>query len=177
MEKQYDKPHYIEVQRENTENHEKRATAIESIKMMLKNESFGVLATNAKNESYTSLISFVTNEEATFLAFSTPIDTRKYRMIENDGNVSLLIDNRSANLDDINNIAAITVIGKARILKEMDERKKWSEILIGKHNYLDDFICADTSAIILVEITNYHYVSSFQEVVEWNPHQSNTLEQ
>lgn len=169
MGKKYGKPHYIEVQREDTEDLENRQIAIESIKMMLKNEAFGVLATNAKNESYTSLISFVINEAATFLAFSTPIDTRKYKMIENDENISLLIDNRSANLDDINNIVAITIIGKARILKEKEERRKWSEILIAKHNYLDDFICADTSAIILVEISKYHYVSSFQEVVEWNP--------
>lgn len=169
MGKKYQKPRYIEVKREDTIDKEKIATAIEAIKAMLSNESFAVLATNAKNESYTSLISFVTNKEATFLAFSTPINTRKYQMIEKDGNVSLLIDNRSANLEDINEIAAITAIGKARILKDMDERKKWSLILIEKHNYLDDFICADTSAIILVEITNYHYVSSFQEVVEWDP--------
>lgn len=167
----YDKPHYVEVQREDTANHEKKAKAIESIKTMLRNESFGVLATNAKNESYASLISFVTNEEATFLAFSTPIDTRKYRMIEKDGNVSLLIDNRSANLEDINQIAAITVIGKARIVTDKKEQKKWSQILIDKHSYLDDFICADTSAIILVEIETCHYVSSFQEVVEWSPNE------
>lgn len=136
---------------------------------MLTTESFGVLGTNAKNESYTSLISFVTNDDATFLAFSTPIDTRKYRMIEKDGNVSLLIDNRSANLEDINQIAAITAIGKAHILKDTDELKDWSQRLIEKHSYLDDFIRAETSAIILVEITKYHYVSSFQEVFEWSP--------
>lgn len=175
MGKEYDKPHYIEVQREDAADYEKRAATIEAIKEMLKNESFGVLATNAKNESYTSLISFVTNKEATLLAFSTPIDTRKYRMIENDGNVSLLIDNRSSNLEDINHIAAITAIGKARILKDMKERKKWSQILIAKHSYLDEFICADTSAIILVEISKYHYVSSFQEVVEWQPNEFKTL--
>lgn len=169
MGKEYDKPYYIEVQRQDAMDHGKIAVAIKLIKAMLKDEAFGVLATNGKNESYTSLISFVTNEEATFLAFSTPIDTRKYKMIEKDRNVSLLIDNRSANFDDINNIAAITAIGKAHILKNKEERKKWAEILIDKHNYLDEFICAATSAIILVEITRYHYVSSFQEVVEWNP--------
>lgn len=169
MGKKYSKPNYIEVQRENTKNSEKRQTAIESTKIMLENESFGVLATNGENESYTSLISFVANEEATHLAFSTPIDTRKYKMIQKDGNVSLLIDNRSSNLDDINNIVAITAIGKARILKDIEERKKWSQILIDKHSYLDEFICADTSAVILVEISTYHYVSSFQEVVQWSP--------
>ena len=90
-------------------------------------------------------------------------------MIEKDGNVSLLIDNRSANLEDINQIAAITAIGKAHILKDTDELKDWSQRLIEKHSYLDDFIRAETSAIILVEITKYHYVSSFQEVFEWSP--------
>lgn len=169
MKKDYDKPHYIEVKRDDAINHEKKVEAIESMKGLLGSQSFGVLATNAKNESYTSLISFVTDKSFSYLAFSTPIDTRKYRMIEQDENVSLLIDNRSDNLEDINKIVAITAIGKARILKDKDERKKWSEILINKHKYLDEFICADTSAIIVVEIKNYHYVSSFQEVVEWNP--------
>lgn len=169
MGKNYDKPRYIEVIRKDAVDHEKRTTSIKSIKKLLKKESFGVLATNAKNESYTSLISFATNEATTFLAFSTPIDTRKYRMIEIEENVSLLIDNRSDNHEDINDIVAITAIGKASILKDREEIKKWSQILINKHSYLDDFIYAETSAIILVEITQYHYVSSFQEVIEWNP--------
>lgn len=171
MKKNYEKPHYIEVKRDDDVTQENRTGAIESMKALLESQSFGVLATNAKNESYTSLISFVTDKSFTYLAFSTPIDTRKYRMIEQDENVSLLIDNRSANHEDINEIVAITAIGKAQILKDQDQRKKWSEILIAKHSYLDEFICADTSAIILVKIENYHYVSSFQEVVEWNPNQ------
>lgn len=169
MTKDYDKPHYIEVKRDDAVNGKKRKAAIESMKTLLKNQSFGVLATNAQNESYTSLISYVTNEKSTYLAFSTPIDTRKYRMIEKDENVSLLIDNRSDNHEDINEIVAITAIGKARILKDAEEKQEWSERLIAKHRYLDEFISADTSAIILVEITKYHYVSSFQEVVEWQP--------
>lgn len=175
MAKNYDKPHYIEVKREDTADTEKRVSAIKTIKKLLKDESFGVLATNVKNESYTSLISFVTNEDASFLAFSTPIDTRKYRMIEKNENVSLLIDNRSANHENINDIVAVTAIGNARILKDREANEKWSDRLIDKHNYLDEFICADTSAIILVEIIKYHYVSSFQEVIEWIPNQSKSL--
>lgn len=169
MKKDYDKPHYIEVKRDEAKNHEKRAEAIESMKELLGSQSFGVLATNGQNESYTSLISFVTDKSFTYLAFSTPRDTRKYEMIEQDENVSLLIDNRSDNHEDINEIVAVTAIGTARILNDKDERKKWAERLIDKHNYLDEFICADTSAMIVVEIISYHYVSSFQEVVEWKP--------
>lgn len=169
MGKDYEKPEYINVKREEDGDTEKKAKAIQSIKHLLKSELFGVLATNAKNESYTSLISFVMNEDSTLLAFSTPIQTKKYKMIEENENVSLLIDNRSNNEKDINNITAVTALGKGRILKDDEEIKKWSEILVDKHSYLDDFIYADTSAIILVEIANYHYVSHFQKVVEWNP--------
>lgn len=169
MEKDYGKPQYISVKRAKNEDIEKKDKAIKSIKKLLKNECFGVLGTNAKNEVYTSLISFVTNEELTLLAFSTPIQTKKYEMIERNESVSLLIDNRSDNADDINNIIAVTVSGKGKILKEDKEIKKWSEILINKHGYLDDFIYADTSAIILVEIVKYRYVSNFQEVFEWSP--------
>lgn len=167
MGKDYNKPQYIKVKKE--ERSGTKNKVVQSIKELLKDESFGVLATNIEEKSYTSLISFATNEASTFLAFSTPIETKKYGMIEENKNVSLLIDNRSNNDENINKIVAVTALGEARILKKEEEIEKWGNHLIEKHPYLKDFIYAETSAIILVAIANYHYVSSFQEVVDWRP--------
>lgn len=171
MGKEYEKPHYINVKREDKKDTQQKTKTMEQIKAMLKSEAFGVLATNAQHESYTSLISFAATEDSTFLAFSTPIQTRKYEMIEKDENVSILIDNRAQNqnTDDINQIAAITALGTARIVKEKVEIKEWSKLLVDKHSYLEEFIYAETSAIILVDVSKYYYVSSFQEVIEWEP--------
>ena len=83
--------------------------------------------------------------------------------------VSILIDNRSKNENNINDIAAITSLGQARVLKEKEEIDKWSKFLTDKHTYLDEFIEADTTAIVLVDIYKYYNVSSFQQVIEWSP--------
>lgn len=169
MVKNYDKPEYIDVKRSDTGSVKNQDKAIELIKEMLENESFGVLATKGDNGCYTSLISFASNNDLTTILFATPIDTKKYEMIIKNNNVSILIDNRSDNEKSINDIAAITSIGEARILKEEAEKEKWSKVLLDKHSYLDDFIEAETTALILVEISKYYYVTSFQEVIEWIP--------
>lgn len=169
MIKKYDKPQYIDVKRGNTSDNKKKNQARESIKEILNKESFGVLATNRYDQCSTSLISFANSDDLTTIVFATPIETKKFEMIEENENVSILIDNRSDNENNINDIIAISSLGKARILKEKEEIKKWSKVLIDKHNYLDEFINAETSSIVLVEILKYYYVSSFQEVIEWSP--------
>ncbi|MDY0234728.1 MAG: pyridoxamine 5'-phosphate oxidase family protein [Gudongella sp.] len=169
MVKDYDKPEYIDVKRNAIGDNEKRDSAIKLMKEILSSQSFGVLATNGDNECYTSLISFACGADFTTLAFATPVETKKFNMIKKNNGVSILIDNRSNNENSINDIAAVTCIGLAKVLKEKEEVEKWSKVLINKHSYLDDFINADTTAIVLVEISKYYYVTSFQEVLEWSP--------
>lgn len=169
MAKDYDKPQYIDIKRNDVLDDEKKSKSIESIRRMLNNESFGVLATKGESECYTSLISFAISDDLKTMVFATPIETKKFEMIIKNKDVSILIDNRSNNQNSINDIAAITSLGKAKVLKEKKEVEEWSKFLIDKHSYLDDFINAETTAIILVEISTYDYVTSFQEVVEWSP--------
>lgn len=163
-----DKPHYVDIKKEDKDQ-EDRDMIIEKVKLMLKTQSFGVLATKGEEECYTSLISFASDKEFKTLIFATPINTKKYRFIEKDESISILIDNRSNNEKNINDIGAITSIGAARILEDKKEIEKCSKILVDKHSYLDDFIDVDSTAIVLVDVKNYSYVSSFQEVVEWTP--------
>lgn len=169
MVKDYNKPTYIDVKRDDVASGKSNRKAIELVKKMLTNERFGVLSTSGNHKSYTSLISFASNDKFTLLAFATPIDTKKFKMIKKNENISILVDSRSKNQNNINDIVAITSLGKARILKKEKEIGNWSKILIDKHSYLDDFINADTTAIVVVEISKYYYVTSFQEVIEWIP--------
>lgn len=165
----YDKPDYIDVKRDSILDKDKRAKNIDTIKEMLINESFGVLATKGEDQCYTSLISFASSQDLKTIVFATPIGTKKFEIIEKNKKVSILIDNRSNNEKSINDIIAITAMGSATILKKKEDIKKWSRLLINKHNYLDDFIHAKTSAIVMVDISKYYYVSSFQQVIEWSP--------
>lgn len=166
MKKDYDEPRYIDIKREDKSNKKK---AVELIKELCKEQLFGVLATQGQGECYNSLISFETSGDLSKIVFATPINTKKFDFIKQNDSVSILIDNRSSNPESINDIAAVTVMGRVKILKEKQEIDRWSKALVDKHNYLEKFIGAPTTAIILMEVSKYYYVSSFQEVVEWDP--------
>lgn len=163
----YDKPQYINVKRNDILDTEKESKTIELIRKMIANESFGVLATKGENECYTSLISFTISSDLKTLVFATPIETKKFQMIKDNKNVSVLIDNRSDRQNSINDIVAITILGQAKLVKDKDKIAKCSKLLTDKHSYLDEFIRAKTTAIITVEISSYDYVTSFQEVIRW----------
>jgi len=80
------------------------------------------------------------------------------------------VDNRSHMPESLNRISALTVTGKARLLKPEDGTE-WSEILIKKHPYQETFIKTPSTALVVVEVYRYFYVRRFQEVTEWSPHQ------
>lgn len=135
---------------------------------IINNEQFCVLASVSDNQCHTSLISFVASEDLSKIVFATPIKTKKYNYIKDNTAVSLLFDNRSKGISNINDLVALNVIGNAKILKDSQDIDLWSKLLIEKHQYLKDFIMANTSALILIEVEKYSYVTSFQKVSELN---------
>lgn len=169
MVKDYDKPEYVNVVREDGSNKVKEDSKVDFIKELCQEQSFGVLATAGNDQCFTSLITFETSEDLREIVFATPVDTKKFKSIKENKKVSLLIDNRSNNPDSINKIVALTAIGNVSVLEDEDSIEKWSRALVDKHSYLDEFIKAKSTAIILMKVSKYYYVSSFQEVIEWNP--------
>ncbi|MGO1369041.1 pyridoxamine 5'-phosphate oxidase family protein [Senegalia sp. (in: firmicutes)] len=164
MGRKYDEPKYVDVKK-SVHNKE----VIGKFLSLCRDQSFAVLATQGNNECYTSLISFKESDDLSKIAFATPTNTKKFNFLKQNENVSILIDNRSRNPESINNITALTAIGKVKILSAEDDIDFWSKALIDKHNYLENFIKAETTAIVVVDICKYNYVSSFQEVIEWKP--------
>lgn len=170
--KEYDEPMFIDVKRVNKGNIKNikalNKTAI-AIKELCDDQSFAVLSTQGTDQPYSNLISFAASDDLVNIVFATPIQTRKYNIIKHNRKVSLLIDNRSNQPDSINRISALTAIGNVKILKEEEEINKWSKLLLDKHYYLNSFINAKSTALVLIEISKYFYVRRFQEVVEWTP--------
>lgn len=64
--------------------------------------------------------------------------------------------------DNINQISALTIIGKGEILSDEKEIIRWSGILTEKHPNLHAFVEAQTTAVILVQVARYLYVNKFQ---------------
>jgi nitroimidazol reductase NimA-like FMN-containing flavoprotein (pyridoxamine 5'-phosphate oxidase superfamily) len=103
------------------------------------------------------------------LTFSTPITTRKFRLLEESSQVALVIDNRSLHPDDMMQVEAVTVTGRATLLEEPEARCEWSRRIAERHAYLRDFLKSPSTAVFRVDVCRYFYVTRFQEVMQWIP--------
>ncbi len=169
MKKNYDEPMFIEKPDKINSDEEKNVK--NSIKELLSYESFAVLSTQGEGQPYSSLICFAFSDDLKKIVFATPTATRKFNLISKSDRVSILVDNRSTNPDSLNQISALTLTGKASILKAEDESEYWRDALINSHPYLEAFVKSPTTGIIVVDVCRYFYVKRFQEVIEWSPNQ------
>ncbi len=141
----------------------------ERIRRLLTEQPYAVLCTQSQSQPYASLIAFAANDDLTALVFSTPVATRKYRLLTECEHVALLIDTRSASSTDMMGIEAVTVTGHARIIAAGTEFDRWAGLLIARHPHLAPFVRAESSALVCVEVVRYFHVCRFQEVRQWVP--------
>ena len=144
MKKNYDEPMFVNKQ--NDLNSEETINIENFIRSLLESESFAVLSTQGDGQPYSSLICFAYSDDLKKLVFATPVDTRKFNLIIKSDRVSILVDNRSNNPESLNQISAVTITGKASILKDNDESQKCSQLLIKSHPYLEGFVKAPTTS-------------------------------
>jgi uncharacterized pyridoxamine 5'-phosphate oxidase family protein len=142
------------------------------LKILNKNQHFGVLATNDSGKPYTSLISFAIAPDLKRVIFATPKDTSKYKNILNTKEVAILIDNRSSTQKKLMATEAVTIIGTARYVRGGKLRDELAAVYLKKHPDLKDFIKSDTTALILVEATRCIHVGKFQTISVWNCRQA-----
>lgn len=168
MIKKYEEPLYIDLKK-NFLKEENVGELKNDIRRLCESELFGVLATQGKGITHASLISFAISNDLKYIVFATPVNTGKFNLIAADENISVLIDDRSSHKESINEISALTIIGKGKILSDEKQIVKWGNFLTEKHPNLKTFVNATSTAVILLEIEKHLYVKKFQEMREWNP--------
>lgn len=142
-----------------------RIQVLEDLRLLIKKEKHGVLATSGDKGPYTSLIALAFSDDLKTLIFATPRDSQKYRNIKAQSNISILIDNRKNSSSDYMNAEAITIVGKAVPARRGSVKyDELSGILSGKHPQLRSFIRASSTALIKVDITSFVHVTGFQTV-------------
>ncbi len=142
-------------------NHE----ALNDIRQLLATQSLGVLATRSADYPYTTLVGFAAAADLHSLFFATIRDTRKFQNIQGNPHVSMLIDNRSNQVQDFKDASALTVLGTAQ--PEKSPHKSRNEALfLDKHPYLRDFLQDPNCVFMRLEVHRYIMVSRFQEVIE-----------
>jgi uncharacterized pyridoxamine 5'-phosphate oxidase family protein len=125
----------------------------ELLREIVSTQYFAVLNTIGQGLPHSNLVSFAATEDLRSLVFVTGRNTRKYRNVQDNHNVSLLIDNRTNRPSDTSQATAIAAIGIAR--EEMDNRSLLRDIFLARHPQLRHFVEAPDSAIMLVTIRKY----------------------
>jgi uncharacterized pyridoxamine 5'-phosphate oxidase family protein len=123
------------------------------LREIVSTQYFAVLNTIGEGLPHSNLVSFAATEDLKSLVFVTGRNTRKYRNVQDNHNVSLLVDNRTNRPSDTSQAIAIAAIGIAR--EEIDNRSLLRDIFLARHPQLRQFVEAPDSAIMLVTIREY----------------------
>jgi nitroimidazol reductase NimA-like FMN-containing flavoprotein (pyridoxamine 5'-phosphate oxidase superfamily) len=129
---------------------------------------FGVLATSDKGKPYTSLIAFALTPDRHTLIFATPKATSKYENISSEPAVSILLDNRSQDAEDIHRAQAVTLLGTAKDVITDVQKAEYRTLLLERHPELAAFIDEPGTSLIAVSLQQAVHVANFQNVSRWS---------
>jgi nitroimidazol reductase NimA-like FMN-containing flavoprotein (pyridoxamine 5'-phosphate oxidase superfamily) len=133
------------------------------IKKTIKDQLFGILATQGREFPHTTIVSFISADNLKSIIFFTPKATRKLKFLSRSGGVSFFIDNRSNRIADLQTVAGIEAQGNAVEIPEK-ERAGYEELYLNKYPELEDFVRSPGNAMIRIDVVTYNIVQHFQEV-------------
>lgn len=125
----------------------------ELLREVVSTQYFAVLNTIGQGLPHSNLVSFAATDDLKSIVFVTGRNTRKYRNIQDNHNISLLIDNRTNKPSDTSQAIAIAAVGIAR--EEIDNKSLLRGIFLARHPQLRHFVDAPDNAIMLVTIRLY----------------------
>jgi nitroimidazol reductase NimA-like FMN-containing flavoprotein (pyridoxamine 5'-phosphate oxidase superfamily) len=134
------------------------------IDKVLKSQRIAVLGTSKNNEPYSSLVGFVVTEDLQELIFATMRQRMKYRNMDANPRVTLMIDDRNEQDNDFNETTSITIVGSVEDVKDKT-RDYYASRLVERHPVLTDFVSFPDCAIMKVTIDKIFVVSDFESVV------------
>jgi nitroimidazol reductase NimA-like FMN-containing flavoprotein (pyridoxamine 5'-phosphate oxidase superfamily) len=136
-----------------------------SIRDLLDSQRLAVLATQAGEQPYTTLVTLAASPDLDYVVFPTLRDSQKYGNLAACPRVALLVDNRSNLESDLRAGIALTVIGLAAEAKA-SEREALRQLYLAKHPRLQTFLDHPDCALVKVQVHRYVFVSNFQEKAE-----------
>ena len=139
------------------------------IARLVREQPYGVLCTQGQSQPYGSLVALAASEDLTTFVFSTPIATRKCRLLTECDQVAVVIDSRSGATTDLMQIEAVTATGRACRVLPGPDFALWADLLIKRHPHLAAFVGAESSALFCIKVDCYFHVCRFQDVQQWSP--------
>ena len=134
------------------------------VSRLLARQLLAVLATQEAGQPYASLLAFAVGSDLAGIFLASDRNTRKFKNIQEDNRVALLVDDRANQPADFQAAAAVTIIGKVCELqgRAMEEART---IYLARHPSLAEFVMAPHTALLRVAVSRYILVTRFQEAV------------
>ncbi|HOD67095.1 MAG TPA: pyridoxamine 5'-phosphate oxidase family protein [candidate division Zixibacteria bacterium] len=145
-----------------------RPPAEHRIRRLLADQFYGVLCTRGDGQPYGSMVAFACSDDLRYLVFATPRGTTKYRYLCAGPRVAVLVNDLNRHPEDFMKVEAVTATGQASELPPA-ESPPWRRLLLQRHPYLERFRSSPATALFAVRIARYHFVSSFDDLMAWEP--------
>lgn len=139
------------------------------IRSLVTEQPYGVLCTQGRGQPYGSMIAFAFSDDLSFALFTTPVATRKYRLLTENRHVALVVDNRPQYPHDMMKVEVLTATGQAAEVGRGTEFEECAGLLIKRHPQLATFFRNASVALFRIDIFRFFHVTRFQEVGQWVP--------
>ncbi len=141
----------------------KKSTTKEYIEGFLKASDFAILATEGNGQPHASLIAITPLENCRQLVFATYRNTLKYRNIENNSKVALLIESERENKENLKERIVLTIIGYIREFS-ITENKAAYQAHLKRHPEMESFMLSSDCALIMVIARSYQIVNGIDDI-------------
>lgn len=141
-----------------------RAGLENSVRKILVTQEVAVLATQGQEYPHACLVAFVAAKDLKQLYFVTGKSTRKFKNLQHDGRVMMLVDDRSNTVKDFDTATVITGRGQA-IPMDKEDADEMLSVYLARHPHLERFARDEDSSMVRVDIDTYAVVTRFQEVL------------
>lgn len=138
--------------------------ALGDIRGILDGQRFSVLSSLSDGQPYLNLVAFSEVEDLQRIIFCTPRATRKYANLHCDPRAAMLFHNSHNEAMDCTEAMSLTVTGT--VVEVPGERREVdAAVLISRHPDLAGFVGDPENALMSFEISEYHLVRRFQDVI------------
>jgi nitroimidazol reductase NimA-like FMN-containing flavoprotein (pyridoxamine 5'-phosphate oxidase superfamily) len=129
---------------------------LEAIKTLIQNKDVCVLSTVSGGTPHCSLMSYITDDTCGEFYMITLAGTKKYRNLQENSAVSLLIDTREEDVEHKRkDILALTVNGVFKSLDDPSEAEGILRQLLARHPHLREFAESGNAKVFAVQAKSF----------------------
>ena len=140
-----------------------QSTIKDYIEGVLKTSGFAVLATEGNGQPHASLVAITPFAGFRQLIFTTFRNTLKYRNLEQNNKVAVLIESGVVNLNGLKESVVLTIIGHTEEIKTAENEAVYQAHL-RRHPEMESFMLSPDCALIMVIAQSYQVVYGIDDI-------------